>query len=70
MDSRDNIRCPNCGRRDVRHSHPKGLKDALMSALRRQPFRCRACGTRFYVRGEGKPESNENQRATGAGVGG
>jgi DNA-directed RNA polymerase subunit RPC12/RpoP len=77
METGDTIRCPNCGRRDVRPSHAKGLKDAVMSALRRQPFRCRACGSRFYVRGaakeaksEAKPESNDSKRATGARVGG
>jgi hypothetical protein len=50
-DIEDTIRCPRCGGRDIRHSLPRGWKDSLLLALRRHPFRCRACKCRFYRSG-------------------
>ncbi|MGA1998040.1 MAG: hypothetical protein ABSH45_19925 [Bryobacteraceae bacterium] len=42
------LRCPNCGGRDVRPSHTKGMLDRILAALRKKPYRCRACGRRFH----------------------
>ena len=47
-DLEDTMRCPRCGGRDVRSSMRRGLLDALMVALGRHPFRCRACQCRFH----------------------
>ena len=43
------VRCPNCGGRDVRHSHSRGFWDALLAAFHRVPMRCRMCQRRFYI---------------------
>ncbi|HYW42272.1 MAG TPA: hypothetical protein VE959_05415 [Bryobacteraceae bacterium] len=45
----DVIRCPNCGTRDVRHSHSRGVLDAIYAAFHRHPMRCRQCQKRFYL---------------------
>jgi hypothetical protein len=42
------VRCPNCGRRDVRRSYARGSIDLFMRMFSRNPFRCRSCGKRFY----------------------
>jgi len=71
------VRCPSCGGHDVRRSHSQGMFDAFMSSFRKRPFRCRACGRRFYkyVPASGEPDDEEDteqdaaedQRETGHG---
>jgi DNA-directed RNA polymerase subunit RPC12/RpoP len=43
-------RCPACGGRDLRPSRSRGVRDAFMLHFQRTPWRCRACGHRFYRR--------------------
>jgi hypothetical protein len=56
-DREDTVRCPRCGGRDVRSSLRRGFLDSLMVALKRHPFRCRACKCRFYKSIPEKPEA-------------
>jgi transposase-like protein len=42
------LRCPNCGTRDVRHSHGRSWQDAWHRWFSFSPFRCRSCRARFY----------------------
>jgi DNA-directed RNA polymerase subunit RPC12/RpoP len=47
--------CPHCGSHLVRRSFREGFVEKFfyrLIALR--PYRCRACGTRFFDRGGGK----------------
>jgi hypothetical protein len=48
LNSDEKLRCPSCGGVDVRHSQRRGLLDSLMSALHKEPYRCRFCQRRFY----------------------
>ena len=44
-------RCPNCGWRNVRIAHTKGLLDKLLSSVVSiQRFKCRSCGRYFRHR--------------------
>ncbi|SPE28262.1 hypothetical protein SBA3_1420010 [Candidatus Sulfopaludibacter sp. SbA3] len=43
------LRCPRCFGKDVVHSMPRGILDAIMRKLNRVPRHCRACAKRFYV---------------------
>jgi hypothetical protein len=45
------LRCPRCISKDLAPSLPHGWLDALMQAWGRIPKHCRACGKRFYARG-------------------
>jgi rubredoxin len=41
--------CPQCGKARAFRSHRKNLLEKLRSRFgRRYPFRCRACGHRFF----------------------
>jgi hypothetical protein len=42
------IRCPACGRTDVRRSLPRGLIDSIFLMLGKKPLRCRGCECRFH----------------------
>jgi hypothetical protein len=42
--------CPHCGNRDFRPSQSTAATDLLAKLFRFNPFRCRACGKRFYAR--------------------
>jgi hypothetical protein len=42
------LRCPHCYGKDIVPSLPRGLWDALLSALKRVPRHCRFCGRRFH----------------------
>ncbi len=44
------ISCSKCGRRPCARVPRKTLKDAFMSVLKWHPWRCTACGIRFYLR--------------------
>jgi rubredoxin len=63
----DTIRCPRCGGRDVRRSAFRGLLDSFMVALRRQPFRCRACQCRFYRSALPKTGEQPSDKPVGSG---
>ena len=41
-------KCPNCGSSDVRRSHFQGT-DEYEHHLLRSPYRCQACGVRFFA---------------------
>lgn len=41
--------CRSCGSVDVRPSRQKERGDSERSARGEQPYRCRGCGSRFYV---------------------
>jgi transposase-like protein len=43
-------RCPNCGWKNVRISHNKGLLDTILAAMSIQRFKCRTCGRYFRHR--------------------
>jgi len=43
------LRCPKCFGRDVRPSQHRGVIDNVMKWLRRTPYRCRGCHSRFFV---------------------
>ena len=40
--------CPHCGKNRVFRSHRKNLLEKLRSRFGHYPFRCRACGHRFF----------------------
>jgi len=42
------IRCPRCGRTDVRRSLPRGPIDHIFMKLGKVPLRCRGCEHRFF----------------------
>jgi predicted RNA-binding Zn-ribbon protein involved in translation (DUF1610 family) len=44
----DGPRCPNCGWRDVRFAHLRGVLDWALRVVSVAAFRCRSCGHRFY----------------------
>lgn len=43
------LRCPACFHRDIVNSLRRGLLDALMFRLGKEPRHCRSCGRRFYI---------------------
>ena len=49
-DGTDSKRCPSCWR-DTRRSYSRGIIDRLAYLFSFAPYRCRACGKRFYDRG-------------------
>ncbi|MGA2962837.1 MAG: hypothetical protein ABSD96_14260 [Candidatus Korobacteraceae bacterium] len=40
--------CPKCGKKMVFRSHRKGFMEKLRSKFGKYPFRCHACGYRFF----------------------
>lgn len=44
------IACPQCGSRDVRHSHLRSASERLGSLIGVHPIRCRVCRKRFILR--------------------
>jgi hypothetical protein len=54
------IRCPACGRTDVRRSLPRGLIDSIFLMLGKKPVRCRGCECRFHrVLLENAPDTSQ-----------
>ena len=43
------LACPNCGSRDARVSHRKGLREWLRGCYGACPLRCRRCQTRWVT---------------------
>ena len=41
--------CPKCGEERAHRSHRSGVKDYFYRLFRMIPYRCRACGRRFYA---------------------
>ena len=48
--------CPKCGSTDIRGSHAHHALDYLLRTFGRQPYRCRSCRRRFYLRKPADPE--------------
>jgi predicted RNA-binding Zn-ribbon protein involved in translation (DUF1610 family) len=50
--------CPQCGKKMVFRSHRKNILEKLRSKFGRYPFRCRACGHRYFrvIKRRSKPE--------------
>jgi hypothetical protein len=44
------VRCRSCDSQDTRPSHQRLFRDNLLRLLRLVPYRCDACGKRFYAR--------------------
>src|SRR5579871_4188960 len=42
-------RCQRCGWRGIQRSARRGVCDHFLSLFGRYPFRCRRCGSRFYL---------------------
>lgn len=60
------MRCPKCFGRDVRPSRKGSFLDSIMEKIRRTPFRCRGCHSRFYVYvPRDKDEAEETAEAAG-----
>jgi len=43
-----NLRCPICGRSDIRFSGQREVWDIFQKIFNRAPFRCLSCQARFY----------------------
>jgi predicted RNA-binding Zn-ribbon protein involved in translation (DUF1610 family) len=41
-------KCPQCGKKRVFRSHRKNILEKFRSQFGRYPFRCHACGYRFF----------------------
>jgi len=49
------IRCPICGRSDVRFSASREVLDFIQKFFGREPFRCLSCQARFHASLEPPP---------------
>ena len=50
------LKCPKCGSSDIRRSRVDGIRDSVMRALGRWPFRCRSCRVKFFKAGMPPPD--------------
>jgi uncharacterized Zn finger protein len=41
--------CPNCGESKTHRSHRQGVVEQIVSVFRIYPYRCDACGHRFFA---------------------
>jgi hypothetical protein len=46
--------CPNCKENRAHRSHRSGFSDYVMVWLKRRPYRCHNCQTRFYAYRDGE----------------
>ena len=53
------IKCPICGRSDVRFAVRREFWDYFHKFFGRVPFRCLSCQARFYAVAGGRPEKGE-----------
>ena len=58
--------CPQCNEPQAHRSHRGGFADWALGLMKRTPYRCRACKSRFYVYRHGesstKLRTSEEQR--------
>ena len=45
---KEGMMCPLCGKKRAFRSHRKNIMEKLRSQFGRYPFRCHACGHRFF----------------------
>jgi cytochrome c-type biogenesis protein CcmH/NrfF len=62
------LRCAGCYSKDVVRSSAKSLRDRVMGWSQRDPWRCRACGRRFYVVRETESEEGPLDAVAEAGA--
>ena len=53
--------CPRCGYRNyISRSRHRNIEKLMLSILQLKPYRCRACGCRFYARDSAKLTENNS----------